>query len=75
MGSSSFLFFFHQVIRVNPRFATVKILTVGDKPLRDNPSGIIRVQDVRATEIGNSRRNKWIGAFFRPSYRLSSLSR
>jgi len=39
-----------KVIRVNPRFASVSIMCVGDKALKETSSGIIRVQDVRATE-------------------------
>eukprot|EP00005_Dracoamoeba_jomungandri_P010098 CAMPEP_0174267734 /NCGR_PEP_ID=MMETSP0439-20130205/34748_1 /TAXON_ID=0 /ORGANISM="Stereomyxa ramosa, Strain Chinc5" /LENGTH=185 /DNA_ID=CAMNT_0015355413 /DNA_START=23 /DNA_END=580 /DNA_ORIENTATION=- len=40
-----------KVIRVNPRFATVDILCVGPKALKEQFSGIIRKQDVRATEV------------------------
>jgi len=39
-----------KVIRVNPRIATVKILCVGETPLKESAPGIIRIQDVRATE-------------------------
>ncbi|ORX93029.1 hypothetical protein K493DRAFT_316205 [Basidiobolus meristosporus CBS 931.73] len=39
-----------KVIRVNPRFATVSIMVVGSTPCKENFQGIIRVQDVRATE-------------------------
>ncbi|KAI9596728.1 hypothetical protein BDF19DRAFT_421242 [Syncephalis fuscata] len=39
-----------KVLRVNPRFATVAIMVVGAVPCRDEFQGIIRVQDVRATE-------------------------
>jgi exosome complex component CSL4 len=39
-----------RVTRINPRQATVSIFTVGDAPLNDEFQGIIRVQDVRATE-------------------------
>ncbi|KAL6068186.1 Exosome complex component CSL4, partial [Balamuthia mandrillaris] len=39
------------VIRVNPRFASVDILCVGSKALKETFRGIIRTQDVRATEV------------------------
>ena len=39
-----------RVTRINPRQATVTIFCVGDVPLVDEFQGIIRVQDVRATE-------------------------
>jgi len=39
-----------QVTKVNPRYATVQILCVGSMPLKENFTGIVRVQDVRATE-------------------------
>ncbi|KAI5809227.1 hypothetical protein BZA77DRAFT_11502 [Pyronema omphalodes] len=39
-----------RVTRINPRQATVTIFCVGDIPLNDEFQGIIRVQDVRATE-------------------------
>ncbi|KAI8589340.1 Exosome complex component CSL4 [Geranomyces variabilis] len=39
-----------KIIRVNPRFATMSIMVVGAAPCRENFQGIIRVQDVRATE-------------------------
>ncbi|KAI9197053.1 uncharacterized protein BJ171DRAFT_522997 [Polychytrium aggregatum] len=39
-----------KVIRINPRFATLSIMIVGSVPCRENFQGIIRVQDVRATE-------------------------
>lgn len=39
-----------RVTRINPRQATVTIFCVGDVPLNDEFQGIIRVQDVRATE-------------------------
>ncbi|RKP08900.1 hypothetical protein THASP1DRAFT_15006 [Thamnocephalis sphaerospora] len=39
-----------KVLRVNPRFATVAIMAVGPTACRDEFQGIIRVQDVRATE-------------------------
>ncbi|GAM19228.1 hypothetical protein SAMD00019534_024030 [Acytostelium subglobosum LB1] len=40
-----------QVLRNNPRLASVAILCVGTKALKETFNGIIRVQDVRATEI------------------------
>ncbi|EFA85181.1 3'-5' exoribonuclease [Heterostelium album PN500] len=40
-----------QVLRINPRLASVAILCVGTKALKETFNGIIRVQDVRATEI------------------------
>ncbi|KAL6047681.1 Exosome complex component CSL4, variant 2 [Balamuthia mandrillaris] len=40
-----------KVIRVNPRFASVDILCVGSKALKETFRGIIRTQDVRATEV------------------------
>ncbi|KAF9558809.1 Exosome complex component CSL4 [Mortierella alpina] len=39
-----------KVVRVNPRFASVNIMVVDGKPCKDDFQGIIRVQDVRATE-------------------------
>ncbi|KAJ3067962.1 Exosome complex component CSL4 [Podochytrium sp. JEL0797] len=39
-----------KVLRVNQRQATLAIMVVGDAPTTDNFQGIIRVQDVRATE-------------------------
>lgn len=36
---------------MNPRFASAHILCLGTKPLKETFTGIIRVQDVRATEI------------------------
>lgn len=39
-----------RVTRINPRQATVTIFCVGDVPLNDEFQGIIRAQDVRATE-------------------------
>ncbi|KAF9154443.1 Exosome complex component CSL4 [Linnemannia schmuckeri] len=39
-----------KVVRVNPRFAAVNIMVVGETPCKDDFQGIIRVQDVRATE-------------------------
>ena len=40
-----------RVSRIHPRFATVEIICVNNVPLRDRYNGMIRVQDVRATEI------------------------
>ena len=39
------------VTKVNPRFASCRILTIGPTPVKETFSGIIRVQDVRATEV------------------------
>ncbi|KAL1921219.1 uncharacterized protein VTP21DRAFT_10935 [Calcarisporiella thermophila] len=39
-----------KVIRINPRFATVAIMVVGSSACREDFQGVIRVQDVRATE-------------------------
>eukprot|EP00128_Syssomonas_multiformis_P002645 Colp12_sorted_trinity150504_noHs@1333 len=39
-----------KVTVVNPRFAKVDIICVGVQPLKDTFRGMIRVQDVRATE-------------------------
>ncbi|KAI8822326.1 hypothetical protein BJ741DRAFT_635791 [Chytriomyces cf. hyalinus JEL632] len=39
-----------KVLRVNPRMATLSIMVVGETPCADNFQGVIRVQDVRATE-------------------------
>ena len=39
-----------RVTRINPRQATVAILVVGDTVLESEWQGLIRVQDVRATE-------------------------
>ncbi|KAI7837467.1 hypothetical protein COHA_008725 [Chlorella ohadii] len=51
-----------RVIRINPRLAAVDILCVGPKPVQQRYSGVIRVQDVRATEIDKVQ----IQASFRP---------
>jgi len=40
-----------RVVRITPRLASVDILCVGPHPIPQRYSGIIRVQDVRATEI------------------------
>ena len=40
-----------RVITINPRLATVDILAVGDTPVPHRCSGVVRIQDVRATEI------------------------
>lgn len=40
-----------KVNRINERLASLDILCVGDKPVQQRYSGIIRVRDVRATEI------------------------
>jgi len=40
-----------RVLKVNPRFASVEILCVGMKVLKEHFQGIIRAQDVRATEL------------------------
>jgi len=40
-----------KIIRVNPRFASANILCVGSKAVKEQFRGIIRTQDVRATEI------------------------
>ncbi|EGG24299.1 3'-5' exoribonuclease [Cavenderia fasciculata] len=40
-----------QVLRINPRLASCAILCVGTKALKETFNGVIRVQDVRATEI------------------------
>ncbi|KAI8612515.1 hypothetical protein BC830DRAFT_1136341 [Chytriomyces sp. MP71] len=39
-----------KVVRVNPRMATLSILIVGETPCSDAFQGVIRVQDVRATD-------------------------
>ncbi|KAI9100998.1 hypothetical protein DFS34DRAFT_647885 [Phlyctochytrium arcticum] len=39
-----------KIIRVNPQFATLSIMVVESTPCRENFQGVIRVQDVRATE-------------------------
>ncbi|KAI8823414.1 uncharacterized protein EV422DRAFT_353945 [Fimicolochytrium jonesii] len=39
-----------KIIRISPRHATMSIMVVGTVPCRENFQGIIRVQDVRATE-------------------------
>jgi len=51
-----------RVTRINPRQATVTIFCVGDVPLTDEFQGIIRAQDVRATEKDKVK----IFASFRP---------
>eukprot|EP01097_Dermamoeba_algensis_P004277 TRINITY_DN2820_c0_g1_i2.p1 TRINITY_DN2820_c0_g1~~TRINITY_DN2820_c0_g1_i2.p1 ORF type:complete len:242 (-),score=63.65 TRINITY_DN2820_c0_g1_i2:175-861(-) len=40
-----------KVTRINLRQATLKILCVGSKPVKEAFQGVIRVQDVRATEV------------------------
>lgn len=40
-----------RVIRINARLAAADILCVGQRPVRQRYSGVIRLQDVRATEI------------------------
>lgn len=40
-----------RVVSINPRTAAVDILAVGTAPVPHRCSGIIRIQDVRATEI------------------------
>lgn len=40
-----------QVNRITPTLASVDILCVGDKPVQQRYSGVIRARDVRATEI------------------------
>ena len=42
---------FARVVRVNPRLANVEILSVGGVAVEDAFSGVIRAQDVRATEV------------------------
>lgn len=44
-----------RVVRINPRLAAVDILCVGPRPVRQRYSGVIRTQDVRATEIDKVR--------------------
>jgi len=39
------------VTKVNPRHATVKILCLGPRPIKETFTGIIKQQDVRSTEI------------------------
>ncbi|KAJ1342114.1 hypothetical protein BSLG_003337 [Batrachochytrium salamandrivorans] len=39
-----------KVTRINPRFASVSIMVVADTPCTETFQGVIRVQDVRATE-------------------------
>ncbi|KAI8917176.1 hypothetical protein DFJ77DRAFT_459454 [Powellomyces hirtus] len=39
-----------KIIRVKPQFATMSIMVVGAVPCRENFQGVIRIQDVRATE-------------------------
>ncbi|KAJ3135598.1 hypothetical protein HK100_002480 [Physocladia obscura] len=39
-----------KIVRVNPRQATLMIMVVGEQPCADSFQGIVRVQDVRATE-------------------------
>lgn len=40
-----------KVTRINPRLASADIICVGTQPLEERFTGIIRLQDVRATEI------------------------
>jgi exosome complex component CSL4 len=40
-----------KVLRVNPRFAAVAIMVVDNHPCQDEFIGLVRVQDIRATEI------------------------
>ncbi|KAJ1823109.1 hypothetical protein LPJ56_000445 [Coemansia sp. RSA 2599] len=39
-----------RVVRINPRAASVAIMMVGSTPCQEDFQGIIRVQDIRATE-------------------------
>ena len=50
------------MLRINPRQATVAILVVGESVLEAEWQGIIRAQDVRATEKDRVK----IGESFRP---------
>jgi hypothetical protein len=45
-----------KVNKINSRLASLDILCVGDSPVQQRYSGIIRVRDVRATEIDKVRR-------------------
>lgn len=40
---------------MNPRFASVQILCLGTTPLKETFTGVIRQQDVRATEVDKVR--------------------
>ncbi|KAJ3339998.1 Exosome complex component CSL4 [Gonapodya sp. JEL0774] len=51
-----------RIIRINPRFATMKVMVVGTTPTTEDFQGIIRLQDVRATEKDKVR----IDRAFRP---------
>lgn len=44
-----------RVIRLTPRLAVTDILCVGDQPCAQRYSGVVRIQDVRATEIDSVR--------------------
>lgn len=51
-----------RVVRITPRLASVDILCVGSHPVPQRYSGVIRVQDIRATEIDKVQ----VHASFRP---------
>ena len=44
-----------RVVRLTPRLAAADILCVGERPCAQRYSGVIRLQDVRATEIDGVR--------------------
>lgn len=59
-----------RVARVNQRFASVEILVVEKTPVQTSFRGIIRVQDVRATEVDKVR-----SVFFSRCYRCMTSSK
>ena len=44
-----------RVTRINQRLASLDILCVGSKPVQQRYTGVLRVRDVRATEIDKVR--------------------
>lgn len=51
-----------RITRLTPRLALADILCVGEHPCAQRYSGVVRIQDVRATEIDSVR----LPAAFRP---------
>jgi exosome complex component CSL4 len=44
-----------RVVRINPRLASLDVLCVGARPVAQRYSGVVRAQDVRATEVDSVR--------------------
>lgn len=46
-----------RITKVDPRTARAKLLTLGETPLRGGFEGLLRVQDVRATQLAEMYRS------------------